>query len=144
MATSTLRQATAADIPGMWEVRYAVTENTLTPGRLSDEQFRAAIEDTGRGWLIEADGDIQGFAVGHATTGNVWALFVHPRAQGLGYGARLHTAMIDWFGTQPVDMLWLSTGRDTRARQFYQKHGWRSDGPYGADEIKYIRVNERG
>ena len=41
-----LRQAVAADIPGIWEVRYAVTENTLTPGRISDEDVRAAIEDS--------------------------------------------------------------------------------------------------
>jgi hypothetical protein len=45
-----LRQATAADIPGIWEVRYSVTENTLTPGRISDEEVRESIEDTGCGW----------------------------------------------------------------------------------------------
>ena len=34
-------------MPGLWEVRYSVTENTLTPGRISDEELLRAIEDDG-------------------------------------------------------------------------------------------------
>ena len=71
-----LRQAVAADIPGIWEVRYSVTENTLTPGRISDQELLEAIEDTGRGWVIEDQGRIQAFAIGNAATGNIWALFL--------------------------------------------------------------------
>jgi GNAT superfamily N-acetyltransferase len=141
MSDSQLRQATAADIPGIWEVRYAVTENTLTPGRISDEEVRKSIEDTGRGWVIEEGGRIQAFAVGIAKTGNVWALFVRPYAQGQGYGSRLHAAMIEWFRAQPIDRLWLSTGTTTKAREFYDRNGWEVVGPYGSDEVKYERPN---
>ncbi len=136
-----LRQALAADIPGIWEVRYAVTENTLTPGRISDEDVRAAIEDSGRGWVIEDAGRIVGFAIGHGGTGNVWAMFVHPDAQGRGHGARLHAAMLDWFRTRPLRTLWLTTGANTRARAFYEKHGWRCVGVAGDDEVRYERDN---
>lgn len=138
---SRLRQALAADIPAIWEVRYSVTENTLTPGRITSEEVRESIEDTGKGWVIETAGQIQAFAVGNGITGNVWALFVKPNAQGLGYGTRLHTAMLEWFRTQPVDTLWLSTGTDTRARKFYEKHGWQCVGPYGDAEVRYERAN---
>ena len=65
---------------------------------------------------MAADGQIQAFAVGNADTGNVWALFVRPRAQGRSYGTRLHAAMLEWFRTQPIPTLWLSTGTDTEVR----------------------------
>lgn len=138
-----LRAACAADIPALWEVRYAVTENTLTPGRISDEELRQAIEDTGRGWVVErADGPgIDAFAIGRADSGRVWALFVHPRAQGRGLGDALHRTLLDWFATQALQTLWLSTGRDTRARGFYERRGWRCVGPYGSDEVRLERPN---
>ncbi len=139
-----LRQAVAADIPGIWEVRYAVTENTLTPGRIGDEDVRVAIEGTGRGWVIEEAGRIVGFAIGNGDTGNVWALFVHPDAQGRGHGGRLHAAMLDWFRTRPLPTLWLTTGADTRARVFYERHGWRCVGAAGGDEVRYERDNVPG
>jgi GNAT superfamily N-acetyltransferase len=136
-----LRQATAVDIPGIWEVRYSVTENTLTPGRISDEEVRASIENTGCGWVIEEAGRIEAFAVGIAKTGNVWALFVRPDAQGRSHGTRLHAAMIEWFRKQLIDRLWLSTGTTTKAREFYDKIGWECVGPHGSDEVRYERAN---
>ena len=136
-----LRQATVADISGIWEVRYSVTENTLTPGRISDEEVRESIEDTGCGWVIEEAGRIEAFAVAIAKTGNVWALFVRPTAQGRGHGTRLHAAMIEWFRKQPIDRLWLSTGTTTKARDFYDKNGWECVGPDGSDEVRYERAN---
>ena len=138
---STLRQATVADIPGIWEVRYSVSENALTPGRISDEDVRVSIEDTGRGWVIEENGKIVAFAIGNAETGNVWALFVKPEAQGRGYGTRLHAAMIEWFRSKSVDRLWLSTGTDTKARKFYEKNGWICIDPCGIDEVRYERAS---
>lgn len=138
---STLRRATVADIPGIWEVRYSVAENALTPGRISDEDVRVSIEETGRGWVIEENGNIVAFAIGNAETGNVWALFVKPEAQGKGYGTTLHAAMIEWFRIQDVGRLWLSTGTATKARAFYEKHGWVCVGPYGIDEVRYERSN---
>lgn len=136
-----LRMATAADIPAIWQVRHAVTENVLTPGKITDEDVRREIEETGRGWVVEVDGVVRAFAIGNARTGNVWAIFVHPDAQDRGYGSLLHDEMIHWFGTQPVARLWLTTGTDTRARAFYEKHGWRCVGPAGTEEVRYEREN---
>ena len=47
--TAILRQATRDDVAGLWRVRYAVTENTLTPGRIGDDELVDQIERTGRG-----------------------------------------------------------------------------------------------
>jgi GNAT superfamily N-acetyltransferase len=136
-----LRQATMHDAASIWAVRYAVTQNTLTPGRLSDEDLRREIEDTGRGWVAEVDGRIEGFAIGNAESGNIWALFVHPRAQGQGLGARLHTVMLDWLATQPVQRLWLSTGVDTDALAFYERRGWQRAGLTASGEMRLERIN---
>lgn len=127
--TSLLRQAVVADTAGIWEVRYAVQENTLRRGVLDDEDVRREIEDTGRGWVVEEQGRIVAFAIGHAGSGNIWALFVHPDAQGRGHGSRLHDTMIDWLWSRGLQTLWLTTGPQTRARAFYERRGWVPAGP---------------
>jgi GNAT superfamily N-acetyltransferase len=132
-----VRQAVAKDLPSLWQVRYAVTENTLAPGRISDTELLESIDKTGRGWVVEINNRIDGFAIGNALTGNVWALFVRPECQGLGYGTALHSVMLDWFAKQPLHRLWLSTGVKTKARQFYEKNGWVCTGPYGDEEVRY-------
>lgn len=123
-----LRQAGMADAPGIWAVRYAVQENTLAPGRISDEDLRRALQDTGRGWVAERDGRILGFAIANAQDGNIWALFVHPDAQGQGLGHRLHQLMLDWLLAQPgTPRPWLGTGAGTQALGFYLRRGWQHD-----------------
>jgi GNAT superfamily N-acetyltransferase len=135
--TFLLRVATMADAAQIWAVRYAVQENTLTPGRINDEDLRREIEDTGRGWVIEESGSIKGFAIGNARTGNVWALFVHPDAQGRRYGQRLHEAMVGWLREQGAPTLWLTTGQHTRATVFYERLGWRRVGVSSNGEARY-------
>ncbi|MBL8300867.1 MAG: GNAT family N-acetyltransferase [Rhodanobacteraceae bacterium] len=135
-----IRQAVRDDMPGLWDVRYSVAENTLTPGRISDEELRHSIEEGGSGWVSEEHGRIVGFAIG-LISGNVWALFVRPEAEGRGIGSALHAEMLAWFSQQPPDRLWLSTGTNTRARAFYESRGWQYAGPYGPDEIRLERQN---
>ncbi|MGH8052074.1 MAG: GNAT family N-acetyltransferase [Arenimonas sp.] len=121
---NTLRQATRNDIAGIFKVRYAVSENRLPAGILDDEDVRREIEDTGRGWVIEADGNILAFAIGNKESGNIWALFVAPEAEGNGYGRRLHDHMLAWLWSQELQKLWLTTGPGTRAQYFYEMLGW--------------------
>jgi GNAT superfamily N-acetyltransferase len=134
-----LRQAHAADIPALWRVRHAVTENTLTPGRLTDEDVRRELEDTGRGWLIEADGAVVAFAIANADSGNIWALFVLPAHQDRGHGSRLHAVMLDWLRQQRSPPPWLDTGAGTGACAFYERHGWIADPTPASGEVRYRR-----
>lgn len=129
------------DTPGMWTVRYSVTGNTPTPGRISDEAFRREIEDTGKGWVIDVDDGIRAFASCNARTGNIRALFVHPQAEGLGYGDRPHAAMLDWLCTQPAQRLWLSTDARSRTCGFYERRGWRRVGIAESAEVRFERDN---
>lgn len=133
-----IRPAVPTDMPGIWDVRYAVTENTLSPGRISDEDLGRSIEEGGRGWVAVQEGRIVGFAIG-LLDGNVWALFVRPESEGRGIGSALHDEMLAWFSRQRVDRLWLSTGAHTRARAFYEARGWQYAGPNGPDEVRLER-----
>ena len=136
-----LRQATQLDIPGMHRVRLAVRENRLTSSIISEEHYVPAIEITGRGWVIEIDGNVVAFAVGNKDTGNIWALFVDPDHEGLGYGRRLHDAMVDWLFQNKISRLNLSTAFDTRAEKFYEKAGWIKTGKREHGEVYFELFN---
>jgi GNAT superfamily N-acetyltransferase len=132
-----LRQAVAADIPGIQRVRHSVRENRLVSAVITDDDVRRAIEDTGRGWVIESRGEVVAFAIGNANSGNIWALFVHPDHERSGYGRRLHDAMVAWLWAQKLDRLWLTTEPGTRAQRFYEAAGWRFAGPTSGGECRY-------
>jgi len=141
MTNARLREATRADLAGIWRVRYAVVENTLAPGRIEDDEVIAQLETSGRGWVVEEDGEIVAFAIGDAHGANVWALFVDPRAQGRGHGSLLHDTMVEWLWTNGLGTLWLSTGADTKARGFYERRGWRCAGFEGRNQVRLELTN---
>ena len=65
-------------------IRLAVRENTLSdPNRITEADYFAALDDLGRTWVIETDGNVVAFATGYKA-GSIWALFVHPDYEGLG------------------------------------------------------------
>lgn len=136
-ASASIRQAIASDVGGMHRVRLSVLENRLVSRRLSEQDYIEEIEVTGRGWVIESEGNIVAFAVGNAATGGIWALFVEPGHEGKGYGRQLHDTMVDWLREQGHDRLWLTTGPDTRASRFYEEAGWRRAGVTADGELRY-------
>ena len=102
-----LRPATRADVAGMQRVRHAVKENRLVSRVIADAQVVDAIERTGRGWVVEVEGEVVAFAIGNAVDGSVWALFVDPLHEGRGHGRRLHDIMVEWLysrgsGCRPI------------------------------------------
>lgn len=129
---SRLRQATRDDTAELWRVRYAVTENTLTSGRISDAELHAHLETYGRGWVVELapapDLRIAGFAIGDARSGHIWAMFVDPALHGQGHGRVLHDVMVDWLFAQGHERLDLGTQPGSRAEAFYRRAGWRPVG----------------
>lgn len=132
-----MRQARSADVPAMHRVRMSVLENRLVSRQLSERDYIAEIEVTGRGWVVEAEGNIVAFAVGNAATGGIWALFVEPGHEGKGYGRQLHEVMVAWLWEQGHDRLWLTTGPGTRAASFYEAAGWRQTGVTADGELRY-------
>ena len=118
-----LRQAHLNDIAAMHRVRRSVGENRLA-SVITEQDYILAIEETGRGWVVEVDDGVVAFAVGNALTGNIWALFVEPAHEGNGHGRALHDVMVAWLFSRGLTRLWLSTQPHTRAQRFYQSAGW--------------------
>ena len=123
----------------MHRVRLAVRENRLVSG-VSEADYIPAIEETGRGWVIEAGGAIVAFAVGNASDGNIWALFVDPAHEGRGYGRRLHDAMVAWLFSRGLTRLWLGTEPGTRAQRFYELAGWTYMGMLANGEARFEKA----
>ncbi len=132
-----LRQAQREDVAAMHRVRLAVRENRLTSTAITEAHYLSAIEQEGRGWVIERQGQIVAFAVGNAQNGNIWALFVEPAYERRGYGRRLHEAMVKWLWSQGLNRLWLTTEPGTRAQRFYESAGWQSVGETNGREVQY-------
>ncbi|MBN1237265.1 MAG: GNAT family N-acetyltransferase [Gammaproteobacteria bacterium] len=135
--TAVLRQARRDDIAGMHRVRLSVAENRLIALVITESDYVAAIEQTGRGWVVEDQGEIAAFAIGNAATGNIWALFVDPAHERRGHGRRLHDTMVDWLWSQGLDRLWLTTDPGTRAESFYRAAGWLEAGRAGDGSIRF-------
>lgn len=134
---ATLRQAQRDDIPAMHRVPLAVRENRLTSSVITENHYVPPIEETGRGWVVEVAGEVVGFAIGNATTGNIWALFVDPAHEGHGYGRRLHDAKVSWLFSRALERLWLTTDPRTRAQLFYESAGWQYTGMVANGEAQY-------
>jgi GNAT superfamily N-acetyltransferase len=135
--TATLRVAVRDDVGETQRVRHSVTENRLTSSVISDEEVVCAIERTGRGWVVEIDGQVVGFAIGNAETGNIWALFVEPEHEGQGHGRRLHDEIVDWLWSRGLKRLWLTTSQHTIAQRFYELSGWQHAGVLPSGELLF-------
>jgi len=121
----------------MHRVRMAVRENRLRSTVITEDHYTSTLETTGRGWVAEVDGQVVGFAIGNAETGNIWALFVDPGHEGRGHGRALHDAMVEWLFSRGLRHLWLGTDPDTRAERFYRAAGWRFTGKAANGETLY-------
>jgi GNAT superfamily N-acetyltransferase len=132
-----LREAHRDDIPAMHRIRLSVRENRLRNSVVSEADYAPFIEEHGRGWVIEDNGELVGFAIGNVRNGSVWALFVDPNHERNGHGRQLHQAMVSWLWSQGLERLWLTTDPDTRARRFYEAAGWRQTGTEAGGELRF-------
>jgi GNAT superfamily N-acetyltransferase len=132
-----LREASRHDLAALHRVRVSVRENPLTSTVISEADYMAAIEQSGRGWVIDLDGIVVGFAVGNRQTGNIWALFVDPDHERRGYGRQLHDAMVSWLWSQGLERLWLTTAAESRAARFYRAAGWLDVGSTADGETRF-------
>jgi GNAT superfamily N-acetyltransferase len=132
-----IRQARPADAAAMHRVRMSVQENRLTSMVIGEHDYVVAIEGTGRGWVVELQGDIVAFAVGNSQSASIWALFVEPIHEGRGYGHQLHDIMVAWLWEQGHQRLWLTTEPGTRAERFYGRAGWQRVGSAPGGEVRF-------
>ena len=132
------REAKISDIKGLYSVRISVKENMLPdPGFITENEYEKYLTYHGKGWLCEVNEEVVGFAIVGLAQRNIWALFVHPDHEGKGIGKRLHEMMLDWYFDQTNQTVWLGTGPNTRAEEFYRKAGWKETGRRSNGEIRF-------
>ena len=140
-----IRKAIAADIPALFEIRTAVTENAMTEAELAasgitPERSAELLRTEGRCWVAEAGKRIVGFCIANVNSRSIWALFVLPAYEGRGIGRGLLETAVDWLRRSGADELWLETETNTRAEGFYEHLGWKRgevELKDGYEEVRY-------
>jgi GNAT superfamily N-acetyltransferase len=136
------REATAADVPGIFRVRTAVTENALTLDQLAvrgvtPASVAASLATDAKGWVAVQRDEIVALAIAHRTNGKVDALFVLQSHERRGVGGRLLGLALAWLAQNGVPRAWLTTGAETRAADFYRRRGWKHAGIMSNGEIRF-------
>jgi len=123
-----VRPATKADLPRIYEVRHGTAQNRLTDPSLVTDAEVAWYLDEAIFLVSEDEAGAQGFACANHQTGYVWALFVIDEAQGRGHGTALLDEAIRKLRQAEHRQAFLTTGRETKAAAFYRSKGWRQTG----------------
>jgi GNAT superfamily N-acetyltransferase len=132
-----IRRAVRADLPRIWEIRYAVRENPLSPGQVTDADCDWFLDNSGF-WLWEEHGVVCGFSASDTRNGTVWAMFVDPAHEGRGIGRALFEAALIPLREAGYTRATLSTDPGTRAEAFYRRAGWTAGDLNDAGEVSFI------
>ena len=119
-----VRRATHAEIPHLFEIRFAVTENRLIdPTRVTAADCGWFIDHSDV-WVWDEGGAIRGFSAADPRDATIWALFVEPGHDGRGIGRALLKAACDTLARRGHATVTLTTDAGTRAEGFYRAAGW--------------------
>jgi GNAT superfamily N-acetyltransferase len=134
-----IRRALQSDEPRIWEIRFAVRENRLSnPDLVTPADVKWFIENPGI-WLWHEGEHVKGFSASDTRDGTVWALFIDPACEGQGIGRALLDAALVPLREADYRIAKLSTGRGTRAEQFYRRAGWAEIGTTPKGEVLFER-----
>jgi GNAT superfamily N-acetyltransferase len=136
------REATAADMPGISDVRQSVIENPLSVAQLAargitNESVAASFLVDSKGWVAETDGAIVGFSIADREARSLFALFVLPGYERRGIGGRLFDLALQWLWDNGARDLWLTTSAGTKAAAFYERRGWIATGDGEYEDVRY-------
>ncbi len=165
------RSATGADAPPIarahvraWQVAYkgivpAAVLDAIDLNERTAQWHQNLIEDvlpdgtpSPANLVAEVDGVVAGFAcVGvwrdapvDQTSGELWAMYVHPDYWGIGVGYALMTATMTIFAAQGVSkaFLWV-IDENPVARAFYERQGWTDDAITKLEDFDGAAVKSR-
>ncbi|MDP9177877.1 MAG: GNAT family N-acetyltransferase [Gemmatimonadota bacterium] len=140
-----VREAAAADMPALFSIRTSVRENHLDLVKLAERgvtpaSVAAMLDATDqRVWVAEDGNVIVALSMADARTGTVFAVFVHPSAEGRGFGRAVLRVAEDWLFEAGWEKIQLQTDEapHTRAHRFYQAAGWELAGPADHGDVRY-------
>jgi GNAT superfamily N-acetyltransferase len=143
-----IREATAADMPGISRVRTSVVENLLTIQQLEERgitnaSVAASFLADSKGWVAEEAGEVVAFSIADRAARSVFALFVLPSQEGRGLGSCLLDMAVRWLRDNGAQEIWLTTGPGTRALGFYERRGWTRTGNAEHGDIRLVLTRTR-
>jgi GNAT superfamily N-acetyltransferase len=145
------REATAADMPAISDVRQSVIENPLSIEQLAargitNEIMAAAFLKDLKGWVAIDGEQIVGFSMADRESRSLYALFVRPEWEQRGIGARLYDLALQWLWDNGSERLWLTTSAGTKAAAFYERRGWVATDVDAYGDVRYelVATTERG
>lgn len=122
----TIRLARAEDVGDIFNIRTAVRENHLSMEQLAARgitplRILDVINTASCLWVAEDANGISGFSMADNDSACVYALFVHPRAEGRGMGSALLKMAEDYLFADHA-LIWLVTddSADVRSGGFYR------------------------
>jgi GNAT superfamily N-acetyltransferase len=131
-----IRAATLGDIPRIFEIRNAVSENVLSDPSLVTEAAALRFIANGALWVWqEADGLVSGFSASDNRDGSIWALFVAPGREGKGIGRALLKTACDALRAAGHATAVLTTEPGSRAERHYRADGWSVTGTSAKGEL---------
>jgi ribosomal protein S18 acetylase RimI-like enzyme len=148
------RQAAAADVDAMFDVRAATRENpisreTLARSGITPDSLRAWIAaGTQRGWVCERAQAIVGFCNVDPANGEVVVLAVLPQFERRGIGRELLARAVAWLQQAGHRRIWLTTDPSAAVRShgFYRAQGFAPTGvriASGDEELVYAPAAPR-
>lgn len=168
MVTVLIREAQVEDAEAIvdvhirtWQVAYRelLPDDLLAsldgerPGRIErwERSIEAPQSPRHRVLVAESDGRIVGLAGlgptrdpdAEADTGEVYAIYVHPDFWDTGFGRELFaraTSLLLELGFRAASLWVLDTNE--RARRFYERAGWRTDGATKSERRRSATLNE--
>jgi ribosomal protein S18 acetylase RimI-like enzyme len=138
-----IRPATVGDVDAMFQVRLAVTENSMTSAELAaagitPASIAEAIRSAPCAWVATIDGEVAGFAMVDLRSACLFALFVRSGCEGRGLGTALCRA-----GEQALlaqhEAAWLETAKSSRAARLYRHLGWGDERDVGDGDIRLTK-----
>ncbi len=138
--TSYIRAATPDDVDAIFAVRTSVTENLLTLAQLTEMGITKAsvtrmIAESSCAWVAMEDDKVVGFSMIDGESGSLFAAFILPAHAGKGLGKALVRVAEDAL-FQRHQVIWLETGKTTRAAGFYRHLGWGRETEITACDIR--------
>ena len=92
--------------------------------------------------VVEASGSAVAFAMAEISRAFVFAVFVRPGCEAMGYGRAALEAAESGLRANGVTCAWLTTGKDLgfRAHGFYRHLGWKHTGYVPDGQAKYEKT----
>jgi len=141
-----IRTASPADVPGIFEVRTSVHDNhmsmeALARAGITPESVLAMMDRDTRAWVADVDGEVVAFSMAIASKATVFAMFVAPEFEGRGLGRALMSEAETWLFDQGCSEIWLLTDarREVRANGFYRHLGWHDDGVQDDGQVRFTK-----